>query len=124
MGETTNEVIEEKIEEKTESSAELRAGIEQTREDMSGTIDELQGRLKPERLKADAKAEAVRRAQNFADDTKETVSEITQQFNAAPTPKEKGAVLLDAVKRHPVPAAALGLGVLLIGWKALRGKSD
>lgn len=113
MGEATSEM-------KNESADEIRADIEHTREELSETVDALQDKLRPERIKEDAKAAVVARAQDVAQNAKEKVGEIKEQIKDAPTPQDKGAVLLDVVKRHPVPAALLGLGVLWLGWNLLR----
>jgi hypothetical protein len=115
MDQTADEV-------KAENADEIRADIEHTREELGQTIDALQEKLKPQRLKEDAKAAALHRAQGFAEDAKHKACEITKQIKAAPTPRDKGAIILDAVKRHPLPAAMLGLGVLWISWNLLRRK--
>lgn len=120
MGETTNEIKDEQ----NESADEIRAGIEHTREEMGETIDALQNKLSPQQLKEDAKAAVMNRAQDAAQNAKEKVVEIKEQVSAAPTPQDKGAVLLDAIKRNPIPAALLGLGVLWLGWKLLHGGDD
>lgn len=95
-----------------EQSEMIRQEIESTREDMSETIDAIQEQLHPENLKVQAQ-EAVRSSiQDGADAITEYVR--TNQF-------EIGESLMDAIKRNPVPAALVGLG---LGWLLVDSLSD
>jgi hypothetical protein len=128
MDQTTNEVNDAASSaEKNESADQIRADIEHTREEMSHTIDALQERLDPQRIKEKAREKmqqaTVGRAEHFVQNTKKKVHEISEQISAAPTPQDKGAVLVDVIKRHPLPAALLGLGVLWISWNLLHDRS-
>lgn len=120
MDQTTKKLSEEK----NESADEIRADIETTREELGETIDALQDKLNPERIKENAKAAVVNRAQEVAQTAKDKVVEIKDQVSAAPTPQDKGWILLGAVKSNPIPAALLGLGVFCLGWKLLQGGND
>jgi len=80
-----------------ETTEALRNDIEQTRAQMSGTIDEIQERLSPTRLMNDAK-ETVRDA---------TVGKVTGMMNSAGT---SAAGIVDRVKENPMSAAMIGLG--------------
>ncbi len=117
MDQTTNEV-------KEESADEIRANIETTREELGDTIDALQDKLNPERIKENAKAAVIHRAQGVAQTAKDKVVEIKDQVSAAPTPQDKSWILLAAIKSNPIPAALMGLGVLYMGWKLLHGGQD
>lgn len=95
-----------------ESPKQIREQIEQTRGDMSETIDAIQDRLNPDRLKEQVK-ESVREA--TIGRAEQMVSDVTD------TARHTGNSVLDRVKANPVPAALIGIG---LGWMMLRGKSD
>ena len=80
-----------------ESTEAIRNDIEQTRAQMSGTIDEIQERLSPTRLMNEAK-ETVRDA---------TVGKVTGMMNNAGRSAEG---IVDRIREHPVSAAMIGLG--------------
>jgi rRNA-processing protein FCF1 len=69
-----------------------RARIELTRAEMTETVDALQERLDPERLKEQAKAQA------------------------RDTLRSTGSDILEAIKQNPIPVAVVGglLGLLLV----------
>jgi len=75
----------------------IRQDIEQTRAQMSGTIDEITERLNPKRLMDEAK-ETVRDA---------TVGKVTGMMNNAS--RSAGGVV-DRIKENPVTAAMIGAG--------------
>jgi len=90
--------------EPTDSSEAIKNDIERTRSDMSSKIDEIQERLNPETLKYQAK-DAVRSAvQDSADAVMDYFRGNSGQLRET---------VVDAVKRNPVPAALIGLG---LGW--------
>lgn len=75
----------------------IRHDIEQTRAQMSGTIDEIQERLNPKRLMDEAK-ETVREA---------TVGKVTGMMNNA---TRSAGSMVDRIKENPVSAAMIGAG--------------
>jgi hypothetical protein len=75
----------------------LRNDIEQTRAQMSGTIDEIQERLNPTRLINEAK-ETVRDA---------TVGKVTGMMSSASKSAEG---LVERIKENPMTAAMIGVG--------------
>jgi hypothetical protein len=75
----------------------IRHDIEQTRAQMSGTIDEIQERLNPKRLIDEAK-ETVREA---------TVGKVTGMMNNA---SRSAGGMVDRIKENPVTAAMIGAG--------------
>ncbi|MCU1386302.1 MAG: hypothetical protein JWL71_4999 [Acidobacteria bacterium] len=85
----------------TESSGDspdaIRQDIEQTRAQMSGTIDEIQERLNPKRLMDEAK-ETVREA---------TVGKVNSMMNNA---GRSASGMIDKIKEHPISAAMIGAG--------------
>lgn len=95
-----------------ESSNEIRADIEQTRSRMSQRVDEIQEQLSPENLKQQARS---------------TVRELVDEGTAAISgyfqgnSGEMGRNLATTIKRNPLPAALIGLG---IGWLLVEGMSS
>lgn len=97
----------------------LQAQIAQTRREMSETIDEIQARLTPERLKQDAEEtvqQAAREAQN-------AVRGKVEQMTDRATYKARNwrTNLVETVKENPVPSAMVGLG---LGWLLVGGKDS
>lgn len=87
---------------------EIRDEIEATRASMSETIDEIQDRLNPETLKAQAK-DAVRDATiGRAQEAMENVSDRAQYMMSSTS---NGVV--DTVRQNPIPTALAGIG---LGW--------
>jgi ElaB/YqjD/DUF883 family membrane-anchored ribosome-binding protein len=98
---------------------ELRAEIEQTRAEMSGTIDAIQERLRPETLAEQAKEAAAEAASGAVESAKEAVREATigraermvREVNE--TARETSGSLMDTIRDNPIPAALAGIG---LGW--------
>jgi len=83
---------------------EIRTDIEQTRAELSETIDAIQEKLAPDTLKEQAK-EVVRDA---------TVGRAEQALGEAQeTVREAGTGIMDMIKQNPIPVAMMGLG---LGW--------
>ncbi len=86
---------------------EIRREIQATRQRMSVTMDALEERLNPQRLKEEAadkiREQTVGRVERFTDNASETV-------------KGAGANVFETIKENPLPAAlaAIGLGWLLM----------
>lgn len=78
--------------------AEIRAEIEETRIEMGGTLNELGDRLEPGHLVEQAK-ENVREA---------TIGRVEE------TAKGVSDMVLDTIKRNPIPAALAGAGLALL----------
>jgi hypothetical protein len=94
------------------SSEEIKADIEQTRSEMSQKINQIQERLDPTRLKEQAQ-ETVRSA--VSDSTDALVNYV--RGNAG----EFGYSVVDTIKRNPVPAALVGIG---LGWMIFKSFSS
>jgi ElaB/YqjD/DUF883 family membrane-anchored ribosome-binding protein len=78
--------------------------IEQTRADMSETIDAIQQQLSPDHLKEQAR-EMVRDA---------TIGKAQDMVsNAGESAKATGSSMVEMIKQNPVPAALAGIG---LGW--------
>ena len=86
--------------------AEIRADIEETRIEMGGTLQELGDRLDPGNLVNQAK-ENVRDA---------TIGRVEE------TAKGMSDMVMETIKRNPIPAAMAGAGLALL-WKNRSGGS-
>ncbi|MFZ1754355.1 MAG: DUF3618 domain-containing protein [Caldilineaceae bacterium] len=94
------------------SSDEIRQDIRSTRAGMSETLDAIQSQLHPDNLKNQAQ-EVIR-------------SSMTEGANAvvnylSTNRSQIGSTVTQAIKRNPVPAALVGLGV---GWLLMEGFGD
>lgn len=90
-----------------ESVEVIASEIEDTREEMTGTVQAIGERLDPANIVQDAK-ETVRDA---------TVGRVEQMTsNAMDTATETGSGILETIRRNPLPAAmaAIGIGMLLM----------
>jgi hypothetical protein len=85
-------------EDEATEAAEIRADIEETRAEMGGTLTELGDRLDPGNLMNQAK-ENVREA---------TIGRVAE------TAKGVSDMVMDTIKRNPVPAALAGAGLALL----------
>ena len=78
--------------------AEIRADIEETRREMGGTLNELGERLEPA-------ASSTRQRKTFAS---ATIGRVEQ------TAKGMSDMVVDTIKRNPIPAALAGAGLALL----------
>jgi hypothetical protein len=96
----------------------LRAQIEETRTEMSETIDAIQDRLRPGRLMTDAKASVkeatVGRVRDLAIRVGDTAAGLAAHSSDA------RATVMSAVRRNPVPAALIGASAGLVFVYALK----
>jgi gas vesicle protein len=81
---------------------EIRAEIEQTREDMSETVNAIQERLRPGEIASHA-ADTVKRA------ARDTVRDVA----------DSDSVMY--VRANPIPTAMIGIGVAGLAWLVTRG---
>jgi ElaB/YqjD/DUF883 family membrane-anchored ribosome-binding protein len=108
--------------------------IEQTREEMTGTLDAIQERLEPERLSAEAKEvahyaieEAKGAVRELADQASTAVHDATigrlDRMTATARHEAQGVTndMLDTIKANPIPAALTAVG---IGWMLMHRGSD
>ena len=136
--ETTASWVEDKDEPNTEV---IRADIDQTRSEMSQTIDAIQQKLNPQLLMEQAKATVMETATELMDHAKDTATEAVDHVkeaaveavdhtkqtvhdatvgkvehmvsNITDTAQETGSGIVGMVKNNPIPAALVGLG---LGW--------
>jgi ElaB/YqjD/DUF883 family membrane-anchored ribosome-binding protein len=90
---------------------QLVVEIEETRVEMTGTVEEIGDRLDPKNIVAGAK-ETVRDAtvgkvEQMANTAGEMVS------NAGQTAQEAGSGVVETIRQNPLPAAMVGIG---LGW--------
>jgi ElaB/YqjD/DUF883 family membrane-anchored ribosome-binding protein len=94
----------------TDATDTIRGDIEDTRANMSSTIDAIQEKLSPQRLTEQAK-DAVRDA---------TVGRVQDMAsNITETARDTGSTLMDTIRENPLPAALVGIGV---GWLFLSAR--
>jgi hypothetical protein len=115
-----------------ENTEQLRADIEDTRAEMSQTINEIQERLSPDHLMDQVK-ETVREAtigkvERVMDKVGETISGVTEPAlevagRAGTAIKEAGTTVGNSVWRNPIPVALIGLGVGMLVMRNYRGSS-
>jgi hypothetical protein len=101
-----DERTEQMGEEEAREAAEIRADIDQTQARMGGTLGELGDRLDPGNLINEAK-------ENVRDATIGRVEETT---------KETSQMVVETIKRNPIPAALAGIGLLMLWNNRSDGK--
>lgn len=116
-----------------ENPEQLRAEIEDTRAEMSQTINEIQERLSPEHLMGQVK-ETVREAtvgkvEEFMQRAGETISDVTEPAReamgrAGSAIAETGKSVGNSMWRNPIPVALIGLGVGLLVMRSRRGNGS
>jgi ElaB/YqjD/DUF883 family membrane-anchored ribosome-binding protein len=98
-----------------DETAEIRANIEQTRADMSETIDAIQERLNPTHLKEQAKEQVREQFEEAKEMVREAtigrVEHMVQQ--ASDTVNDARYTMVDTIRENPIPAALVGIG---LGW--------
>lgn len=99
----------------TDETIAIRADIEQTRANMSETIDALQERLSPTNLKEQAKEQVREQFQEAKEQVREaTIGRVENMVhNASDTVSEARYTMMDTIRENPIPAALVGIG---LGW--------
>ena len=132
MGKTTDEINTAGVDDDaTRKTAQIRAGIEQTRAEMSETIDALQTKLEPSRVAAEVKEKVRARASEAIDHVKENMKQATRDKadevmtevsdasrKATATLKTAGSRAASYARANSVPVSLIGAG---IGALALYG---
>lgn len=95
-----NDALEAMSDDEQAEVTEIRADIEETRLEMGGTLNELGDRLEPSHLLDQAK-ENVREA---------TIGRVEE------TAKGISDMVMETIKRNPIPAALAGAGLAML-WK-------
>lgn len=106
----------------TDGTAEIRSNIEQTRSEMSGTIEAIQARLAPDHLKEQVKEQVREQFEEAKSNVREaTIGKAeTMMRNAGDTVSEARYTVMDTIRHNPIPAALVGIG---LGWLFMNGRS-
>lgn len=116
-----------------EDTEQIRAEIEDTRAEMSQTINEIQERLSPENIVGqvketvrDATIGKVERAMERVGETLADVTEPAMEYmgRAGTTIKETGRSVGNSIWRNPIPVALIGLGVGMLCVRRFRGTGN
>ena len=112
-----------------DQTEQIRAEIEDTRAEMSQTINEIQERLSPEHLVGQVK-ETVREATiGKVERVMETISEATEPARqamgrAGTAIAETGKTVGNSMWKNPIPVALIGLGVGLLVMRSRGNGGD
>ena len=103
---------------------EIRESIEQTRAEMSETIDELQERLSPSYLKEQVKEQVIEQYEQVKETVREaTIGKVEDMVErVSETVNETRRSIVDTIKANPVPSALVGIGLAWL-WMNGRGES-
>jgi len=95
----------------TDNPDEIRDDIEQTRAQMSGTLDAIEAKLNPHRI-----------AQQVTDTVKEATVGKAEEFmsDMSDRAQDLGSTFMDTLRENAVPAALIGLG---LGWLMVKNNS-
>jgi hypothetical protein len=96
--------------------------IEQTRDEMTGTVEAIADRLDPANIVQDAKQTVRDATVGKVEEMANTVADTASGFvgDARSTAQDAGEGFLETVKRNPIPAAMAGIG---IGWLLMNRSS-
>jgi len=114
-------------------TAEIRADIEQTRADMSETINALQERLSPSNLKEQAQEQISEVKEQVKEQVREQFHEAKEMVRAATIGRVEDMVqsagdsvndarytVMETIRQNPIPAALVGIG---LGWLFMNRRS-
>jgi ElaB/YqjD/DUF883 family membrane-anchored ribosome-binding protein len=96
-----------------------RARIEETRAEMSETIDAIKEKLSPDHLVQQAKEATVGRAQEAMHSAVDTAREA--MYSAGDTAKGASMTMMETIRQNPMPAAMAGIG---LGWLYMNARSQ
>jgi ElaB/YqjD/DUF883 family membrane-anchored ribosome-binding protein len=101
----------------------IRSDIEQTRAEMTETIDAIQERFDPQHLKEQAKEQVREQAQEAKVMIRDaTVGRAERMLSSARESAKGGSSsMLETIKENPIPAALAGIG---IGWLLMNRRSS
>jgi ElaB/YqjD/DUF883 family membrane-anchored ribosome-binding protein len=121
-----------------QQAAEIRSGIEQTRADLSDTIDALQEKLDPARIAEQVKGQIREKATEAYDTAKDAVKEATigkaekimsnvsetvtnATERAGTAVRDTSSSVVDYIRENPVPFVLIGIGAGMLAMSG-RGK--
>lgn len=113
----------------TEDVTELRRNIEETREDLSQTIDALQERLDPNAIKQKMTDATIGKAEELAHTATEKIQAVAgpaadKAKAATSVAKDKGTPLIKLIKRYPLPSVLAALALIFLLSRLIAGRSD
>ncbi len=91
---------------------ELEADIAQTRQNLGQNVEALSQKLNPERFRNSFKTQTEQTLAGAQEVVMDTVQEVTD--NVTQRAQEAGSSFFDMVRRHPLPTALIGAGVVLL----------
>ena len=94
------------------SLGELEAAIAQTRQNLGQNVEALSHKLNPERFRNSFKAQTEQTLAGAQEVVMDTVHEVTDSVTQKA--QEAGGSFFDMVRRHPLPTALIGAGVVLL----------
>ncbi len=109
-----------------ERPEDIRRDVEETRAEMSETIDALQERLNPDTLKQEAKG-AIRGATvGRAEEMVSTAQHRAEDVMSATQERAKGASsgVVETIRQNPLPAALAGVGLGLLIMESRKSSSQ
>jgi ElaB/YqjD/DUF883 family membrane-anchored ribosome-binding protein len=131
MGEATDKIMTaNQSADNYDDPEQLRAEIEDTRAEMSQTINEIQERLSPEnvmdQVKEKVREATIGKVERVMNRVGETIGEVAEPARevvdrAGTVVMETGRSAADVVWRNPIPVALIGLGLGMIAMRAFRG---
>ncbi len=95
-----------------QSLNELEADIARTRQNLGQNVEALSHKLSPERFRNSFKAQTEQTLAGAQEVVMDTVQDVTE--NVAQRAQEAGGSFFDMVRRHPLPTALIGAGVVLL----------
>ena len=106
----------------TDDTAEIRAEIEETRAEMSETIEAIQERLSPQHLKEQVKDQAREQYEEIKMMVRDaTIGKAEDMVrNVGDTLDEARYSLVETIRQNPIPAALVGIG---LGWLFMNRQS-
>jgi hypothetical protein len=99
-----------------ERTREIRAEIEQTRGELSETVNAIQDRLRPGNIASNAAESVKSTVKNAASDTGQVVAERARDM-ADSQP-------VQYARANPIPTAMIGVGIAGLTWLALAGRES
>jgi ElaB/YqjD/DUF883 family membrane-anchored ribosome-binding protein len=112
-----------------EDPEQLRAQIEDTRAEMTQTINEIQERLSPEnvmdQVKEKVRDATVGKVERVMERVGETIGEVTEPAReavgrAGTAIRDTGRSAADVVWKNPIPVALIGLGLGMLVMRTVR----
>jgi len=113
-----DDVVDEQLEaadvpQPEEQVTEIRESIEQTRANLTETIDELQERLKPSHLKQQVREQVIEQYKHARESVREaTIGKVEDMVDrVSDTVYETRRSIVDTVTANPIPSALVGVGL-------------